>query len=30
MYNLCHSYLFLFANIQNSYYIRYFKYIIFY
>nr|DAK13876.1 MAG TPA: hypothetical protein [Caudoviricetes sp.] len=29
MYNLCHSSLFLLANIQNSYYIRYFKYIIF-
>nr|DAK43180.1 MAG TPA: hypothetical protein [Caudoviricetes sp.] len=30
MYYFCHSYLFLFANIQNSCYIRYFKNIIFY
>nr|DAX20101.1 MAG TPA: hypothetical protein [Caudoviricetes sp.] len=30
MYYLCHSSLFLLANIQNSYYIRYFNHIIFY
>nr|DAI46033.1 MAG TPA: hypothetical protein [Caudoviricetes sp.] len=29
MYYLCHIYYFLLANIQNSYYIRYFKYKLF-